>query len=90
MAIDVTGFECWIFVLVFLFIIFILAILAYLLKRIKGKKTSTHYCRYCGHLNPVVSDCCGGKVEEGFAKGKFSVCGQECRIVCSKCRRPIH
>ena len=54
------------------------------------KTAKQHPCRYCGHIVDSVSDCCQAPVQERFGGGKCMKCRKEAKIICSKCRRPIH
>ena len=58
-------------------------------KYFAGKKAKQHPCKYCGHIVSVVSDCCHAPVQERFGGGKCTKCGDETKIICTRCRRPI-
>ena len=55
-----------------------------------GKKSKQHPCKYCGHMVDAVSDCCNAPVNERFMGGKCSNCGKECKVICTRCKRPLY
>ena len=59
-------------------------------KMMVPKEPRQHPCKYCGHIVDTVSDCCHAPVEEKFMVGKCTKCKKECKIICTKCRRPLH
>lgn len=60
------------------------------IKMFANRGPKEHPCRYCGHIVETVSDCCQAPVIERFGGGKCMKCGKETKIVCARCRRPIH
>jgi hypothetical protein len=72
-------------------VLVILYISLYLYNRFHlGKKTKQHPCKYCGHIQDVVSNCCHAPVVEKFMTGKCSKCGKECKVICSRCKRGLY
>ena len=43
-----------------------------------------------GDMVDAVSDCCQAPVDEKFMAGRCTKCKSECRVICMKCRRPLH
>jgi hypothetical protein len=71
-------------ILIIIFIIYVIYFRKYGLKR--GKK---HRCNYCGQLVNIMSDCHNAPVTEQFLIGVCQACGQECKLICTQCGKPI-
>ncbi len=71
-----------------LLILILLSLMAYQ-RYVASKRPVQHLCDYCGHMVSVVSDCHHAPVKEKFLHGVCLECRSECRLVCSKCKRPV-
>lgn len=69
-------------------LIALVALMAYQ-RYIMGKKPTQHLCNYCGHMVSAVSDCHHAPVRERFLHGTCMECKNDCRLVCTRCKRPV-
>ena len=70
-------------------LVLVLAVLMAYQRYVARKRRVQHVCRYCGRLVTAVSDCHHAPVREGFLRGVFQECKQDCRLVCGTCKRPL-
>lgn len=81
--------TCW-FILAVIGILILLYILLYFYqRRMAEQKPVEHLCDYCGHMVSAVSDCHHAPVKERFLHGVCLECRKECRLVCTRCKRPL-
>lgn len=71
-----------------LLVLILLALMAYQ-RYVTSRRPIQHLCDYCGHMVSVVSDCHHAPVREKFLHGLCLECKNECRLVCSTCKRPV-
>lgn len=71
-----------------LLVLVLLLLMAYQ-RYVAKRRPVQHLCRYCGHLVTAVSDCHHAPVKEEFLRGVCQECKQDCRLVCSTCKRPV-
>jgi len=81
--------ACWAVAAILVILVIILAGLTAYNRYVFGKKPVQHLCEYCGHMVTAVSDCHHAPVRERFLHGVCTECRGECRLVCSRCKRPV-
>ena len=81
--------ACWIIAVIIILMLVFYLILYFYQKHLASKRLVQHLCDYCGHMVTVVSDCCHEPVKVSFMRGTCLECRKDCRLVCSKCKRPI-
>jgi hypothetical protein len=84
-----TNVACWIVAVIIVLMLVVYLVLYFYQRRLASKRLVQHLCDYCGHMVTVVSDCCHEAVKVSFMRGICLNCKKECKVVCSRCKRPI-
>jgi len=86
---EVGSVACWVaFAALFLLLLLLLVLFLYN-RHVFGLRPVQHLCEYCGHMVAAVSHCHHAAVRERFLHGVCLQCRGECKLVCSRCKRPL-